>query len=85
MITFILHWLWVHTGIQGSGPWYGFWSGFGSDIGEVTIFGGILGMYYKHNCHQARCFRVGKHTVDGTPWCNKHHQKAREDVMRRIA
>ena len=25
-----------------SGPWYGFWSGFGSDIGELVLLGGLI-------------------------------------------
>lgn len=75
----LLHWLAVHTGsINEAGPYYGFWSGFGSDLGEVTLIGAVLGTYYKHNCHHPRCWRVGRHVVDGTPWCNKHHEAARQ-------
>lgn len=74
----LLHWLAVHTGtLNEPGPYYGFWSGFGSDLGEVALLGAIFGAYHKHNCHQPRCWRVGRHTVDGTPWCNHHHQAAR--------
>lgn len=79
-MTWLLHWLWVHTGTGNeAGPWYGFWSGFGSDLGEVALVGAVLGGYRKHNCHQSRCWRIGRHIVDGTPWCNKHHQAARGD------
>lgn len=75
-MTWVLHWLWVHTGTgDEAGPWYAFWSGFGSDLGEVTLAGAAFGAYYKHRCHG--CWRIGRHTVDGTPWCNKHHQAAR--------
>jgi hypothetical protein len=37
----------VHTGtINESGPYYGFWSGFGSDIEEFGILGAIgAGIY----------------------------------------
>ena len=32
------HWLQVHTGtVNEPGPYYGFWSGFGSDIAEFSI------------------------------------------------
>ena len=31
----------------------------------------------KHNCHDKGCWRIGRHTVDGTPWCDRHHHKAR--------
>jgi hypothetical protein len=57
---------------------YNFFSGAGSDITELAIVGGILGMYHKHNCHDPGCWRIGRHSVDGTPWCNRHHQAARE-------
>ena len=74
-MTWLLHWLAVHTGtVNESGPYYGFWSGFGSDIGEVTIIGGMVAVYRKHNCHSPWCFRLGHHQLaDGTPVCRKHH------------
>ena len=76
----LLHWLAVHTGtLNEPGPYYGFWSGFGSDLGEVALLGAVAGAYHKHACHQARCWRVGRHTVDGTPWCNHHHEQARAE------
>lgn len=76
-----LHWLAVHTGtVNESGTYYGFWSGFGSDLGELAIIGGLIQMYRKHNCHTQGCWRIGKHTVDGTPWCSYHHKKARAAV-----
>ncbi len=74
----LLHWLAVHTGtVNEAGPYYGFWSGFGSDLGELTIFAAVLGVYHRHNCHTRHCWRIGRHVVDGTPWCNHHHQAAR--------
>src|SRR5262245_55206107 len=36
------HWLAVHTGtVNEPGPYYGFWSGFGSDLAEFSILGAI--------------------------------------------
>jgi hypothetical protein len=36
------HWLAAHTGtVNEPGPYYGFWSGFGSDIAEFGIIGAI--------------------------------------------
>ena len=36
------HWLQVHTGtVNEPGPYYGFWSGFGSDLEEFGILGAI--------------------------------------------
>ena len=37
------HWLQVHTGtVNEPGPYYGFWSGFGSDLEEFGILGAIV-------------------------------------------
>lgn len=73
-----MHWLYVHLGISGTGPWYGFWSGFGSDLGEVVIVGGIVTLVRKHTCHEPGCWRISRHVVDGSPWCDRHHGAARE-------
>lgn len=75
-VEFLLHWLAVHTGtINETGPYYGFWSGFGSDLGELTIFAAVIGIYKKHNCHERGCWRLAKFDVTGTPYkvCRKHH------------
>jgi hypothetical protein len=72
----IWHWIEVHTGtVNESGPYYGFWSGFGSDMGEVVLFGAVITMYRKHSCHVHRCWRMARHPVDGTPYvvCRRHH------------
>jgi hypothetical protein len=63
-------------GIIGeSGKGYGFWSGVGSDIGELAIVGSLLGLLRARNCHVERCWRLGRHLVEGTPHvvCRKHH------------
>lgn len=61
--------------IDEGGKGYGFWSGIGSDIGEVAIIGAVVGMFRKHNCHATGCWRIGKHPVEGTGYitCRKHH------------
>ena len=72
----ILHWLYYHFGIDGSGPWYGFWSGFGSDLTEFAIIGSIVVAYRRHRC--AACPRLalrGTHgEVEGTHYrtCHRH-------------
>jgi len=69
-------WVEVHTGtVNESGPYYGFFSGFGSDIGEVAIIGGLVAIVRKHNCHVHNCWRIGRHPVEGTPYvvCRRHH------------
>lgn len=71
----MIQWLYVHFGIAGSGSWYGFWSGAGSDLGELAILGGMVSIYRKHTCHVQSCWRFGKHPVEGTCYttCRKHH------------
>lgn len=57
---------------------YAFASGPGPMIltaaGMSTIIGGL---WRTHNCHEDGCYRIGKHKVNGTPWCNLHHEAAR--------
>ena len=75
-LSLVWHWIEIHTGtVNESGPYYGFWSGFGSDLGEVTILGAVA-VGLKHvNCHDKGCWRIITHKVDGTPFkaCRKHH------------
>lgn len=76
------HWVEVHTGtVNEAGPYYGFFSGFGSDVGEVTLFFGIAAAYRHHNCHVKGCLFLGK-PVTGTPYvaCPKHHPHHRGDA-----
>lgn len=67
-----MHWLWLYTGLSGTGAYYAFWSGIFADI---TIFTAIGIWYHKHNCHIHHCWRIGRHAVDGTDHivCRKHH------------
>lgn len=83
-------WLWHFLGFDYGLPYghigaYNAWSGFLSDVGEVAIVGAVYGMLRKHMCHQGRCWRIGRHVVEGTPWCNKHHQAARPAPKPRLA
>ena len=73
-------WLQVHTGIiNESGPYYGFWSGFGSDIEEFGVLGaitaGVYSLIRKYNCHEPRCWRIGQHPAAGGQFllCYRHH------------
>lgn len=68
-------WIEVHTGtVNESGPYYAFWSGFGSDIAEIALVGAIYTAARHANCHVQHCWRIGK-PVDGTPYraCHLHH------------
>jgi hypothetical protein len=74
------HWLAVHTGtVNEPGPYYGFWSGFGSDIAEFSILGAIATAVYqqikKYNCHEPGCWRIGTHSAAGGQFvlCYHHH------------
>ena len=74
------HWLQIHTGtINESGPYYGFWSGFGSDLEEFGILGAVGAAIYqlvkKYNCHEPGCWRVGQHPAAGGQFllCYHHH------------
>lgn len=77
------HWFEVHSGtVNESGPYYGFWSGFGSDIAEATLMGVILapviGVYNHHKC--TTCRRIGRHTTPDTAQKFCHHHWTRDHV-----
>lgn len=80
------HWLAHVFGLDNlSGPLYGFWSGLGSDLGELPMLGAAVTLARRHNCHYPRCARIGRFPVEGTPWtvCAKHHPvgaPTREDI-----
>ena len=60
-------------------PWsYQLESGFVPALTVVSLATLIGGAWHHLNCHEAGCWRPGKHKVDGTPWCNRHHSRARE-------
>jgi hypothetical protein len=52
-----------------TGPWYGFWSGFGSDLGEFAI---VAVVYHHINCHQGGCWRPARHQMGG--YCRRHRK-----------
>lgn len=71
-----MNWLAHILGVDNvSGRWYGWWSGAGSDVGELAIIGGLATMVRQKNCHVHKCWRLGRHPVEGTPFvvCRKHH------------
>jgi hypothetical protein len=79
----VQHWLAVHTGSSntpGSPPNYNFFSGFGSDLSEFTLLSIAVGAWHAVNCHEPGCPLIGRHKVDGTPFCNRHHQAARDNT-----
>lgn len=77
----ILYWLEIHTGTTNEpGPYYGFWSGFGSDIAEFGLLFGVLGLYKHHNCPVKGCPRIThkKFPVKGTPLYTCHHHATKK-------
>jgi hypothetical protein len=72
VIVLSLWHLFLHlTGISNvSGPWYGFWSGFGSDLG---LLGAVVIFVRHQNCHVKGCWRIGRHPYQHYRLCSKHH------------
>jgi hypothetical protein len=85
----IIHWIvsyWQQV-INPTSNTYGFWSGFGSDIGEVALIGGVYHLLAVSRCHQGGdglrgCRRHGKFDFKdpdtGVTYrlCSKHHPSA---------
>lgn len=71
------HWFLTYTGSNNvSGPWYGFWSGFGSDLGEILLIGGLVTLVRHHNCHVKGCWLLGhSDPAHGHPACRRHSTK----------
>jgi hypothetical protein len=77
-MDWLLHLLDQYGITDSTGRWYAFWSGAGSDIGELALLGAGLEFYRHHTCHVNEprfCWRPGTHPVAGTPLraCRKHH------------
>lgn len=72
----MIHWLqtafntyWLHP-LHANG--YQWWSGAGSDLGEVSIFGVVLVHFRHHNCHVKGCWRLGHADLSGRVTCRRH-------------
>jgi hypothetical protein len=70
---------------DSSGRVYLWWSGVGSDLGEVAIVGALVAHVRRHTCHVDHprfCWRPATHPVAGTPYrtCKKHHPAVPERV-----
>jgi hypothetical protein len=64
---------------QGT-PWtYQFESGFLPALTVITLLSFLSGAWRHVNCHHPRCYRFGRHKIDGTPWCDIHQKEARPD------
>lgn len=71
VLLFVPHWFWHPLNGQG----YQWWSGIGSDIGEITVVVGIVVWLRARNCHVHRCPRLSWHPDPdhGHPVCRRHH------------
>lgn len=86
LLHIIQHWLAVHTGtVNESGPYYGFWSGFGSDLGEIALIGAVFATWKHHNCAVPRCARLAHHKYEIKETkqytCRKHHTQYWSDLL----
>ena len=83
----ILHWL----GIDNvSGEPYGFWSGFGGDLGIIGALLAIPWVQWKrHNCQVRGCWRIGRHAFTDPQdkvvraLCWRHHPDVRDKQLTR--
>ena len=78
-------WVWALLGLNSaSGKSYLAWSGF---VGDIALLGAAWALVRKHNCHEPRCWRVGRFPVEGTAFqaCRRHHPKPpqRGDIRKR--
>ena len=72
----IWHWLVVVSGARNeAGGWYGLWSGLGGSLPDLALLAAVFAWYWQRTCHVSRCWRPGRHAVDGTPYraCRRHH------------
>jgi hypothetical protein len=78
------HWLAVYFLHPSTGQGYAWWSGPGSDLGEATlvgvILGGFAGWWHHHNCVEPGCKRLGHpDPLHGHPVCKTHSRHFKED------
>lgn len=67
----LAHWLGIDT---TTGRPYAWWSGAGSDVGELAMLGWLYAFLRRHNCEVHRCWRIGRHpTAAGHMLCRRHH------------
>jgi hypothetical protein len=81
----IAHWL----GLDNvSGAPYAFWSGVGGDVAIIgALLSGPVVLLRRHNCHAARCWRIGRYHAAGGAYvvCARHNPGGKPDHARIIA
>lgn len=68
---------------------YQLWSGFIPALTVLSLVTLLVGAWRHVVCHQDHCWRIGKHKISGSPWCNRHHESARpeqttDDLIREL-
>lgn len=76
----MIHWLQQAWSSYGAHPLhangYQWWSGAGSDLGEITLLAAIVAVLKHKNCHEKGCWRLGhSHPEHGFPVCRKHYRR----------
>lgn len=61
----------------GTGWPYQLESGFLPALTVLSLATLVTGAWHLHNCHSGRCWRLGKHRINGTPWCTRHEAEGR--------
>jgi hypothetical protein len=84
-VTWLLHLLDEYGITNSNCRWGVFWSGAGSDIGELAIIGAAVEFWRRHTCHvdsPRSCWRWAAHPVEGTPYraCKRHHPAVPDKV-----
>lgn len=88
--SLIYHWLAWRFGmgiwpVPTGTPWtYQFLSGFVPALTAVSLVSLIAGAWHHVNCHADGCWRIGKHKVEGTPWCSRHEVEARANTRQQV-
>lgn len=74
-----MRWLIHALGIDTQQSWaYDFWSGVATQLPLPNWI--IAAVWYRrHNCHEARCHRLGRHMYGGAQWCARHRPSAPAD------
>jgi hypothetical protein len=66
---------WLTGARDEGGTAYGLMSGAGGALPDVLMPTAFAGWWAHNNCHQHRCWRIGRHPVGaaGVRTCRRHH------------
>lgn len=77
----ILHWFLHYTGSDNvSGPWYGFFSGFGSDLTELALLGAAVAVITR--TVQSIRARAEQHHLERLAQATAHHNELKHQAER---